>query len=81
VWLKAMVSADLRHIELDVLGMVVKREMKGKVTKAEFIKAVRLEDGATLAQIERYGDGYVMLLVTPTVVIVPEADVSPPAAE
>ena len=81
VWLKAMISADLRYVELDVLGMVAKREMPGKVTKAQFVKAMRLEDGATLAQVERYGDGYLMLLVTPTVVIEREAAVSSPAAE
>jgi hypothetical protein len=58
--LSALVAGDLYHIDLDV---------KAIVAKVEFTKAVRLVDGTTLAEVRRNGDAYLVLLVTPRVVL------------
>jgi hypothetical protein len=47
----------------------------------DFSKAMRLEDGVTLAQFKRNGDGYLILLVTPRVILINmEQEVAPPEA-
>jgi RNA polymerase sigma factor (sigma-70 family) len=60
VRLNALVAANLQHIELEV---------KATVGKVDFAKAVRLEDGMSLAQSKRSGAGYLILLVTPRVIL------------
>jgi RNA polymerase sigma factor (sigma-70 family) len=72
VQLKALVAANLQHLELEV---------KATIGKADFSKAMRLEDGMTLAQFKRNGDGYLMLLVTPRVILDAEPELAPPEAE
>jgi hypothetical protein len=72
VKLNALVAANLQHLELEV---------KATVGKVEFSKALRLEDGVTLAQLKRNGDGYLILLVTPRVILNSEEEVAPPEAE
>jgi len=68
----ALVAANLQHIELEV---------KATVGEVEFSKAMRLEDGMTLAQLNRNGDGYLILLVAPRVILNLEPDLAPPEAE
>ena len=67
-----LVAANLQHVELEV---------KATVGEMEFTKAIRLEDGMTLAQFKRNGDGYLILLVTPRVILNMEPEVAPPEAE
>ncbi len=67
-----LVAANLQHIELEV---------KATVGKTDFSKAMRLEDGVTLAQLKRNGDGYLILLVTPRVILNSEEEVAPPEAQ
>jgi hypothetical protein len=72
VKLNALVAANLQHLELEV---------KATVGKVEFSKAMRLEEGVTLAQFKRDGDGYLILLVTPRVILNMEPEVAPPEAQ
>jgi hypothetical protein len=72
VKLNALVAVNLQHIELEV---------RATVGKAEFTKALRLEDGATLAQFKRYGDNYLIFLVTPRVIINSEEEAGATEAE
>jgi RNA polymerase sigma factor (sigma-70 family) len=73
VKLNALVAANLQHLELEV---------KATVGKAEFTEAMRLEDGVTLVQFRRNGDDYVILLVTPRVILnMEEEEVAAPEAE
>jgi len=68
----ALVAANLQHIELEV---------KATVGEVDFSKAMRLEEGVTLAQFKRDGDGYLILLVTPRVILINmEEEVAPPEA-
>jgi hypothetical protein len=67
-----LVAANLQHLELEV---------KATVGEVEFTKAMRLEDGMTLAQLKRNGDGYLILLGTPRVILNMEPEVAPPKAE
>jgi RNA polymerase sigma factor (sigma-70 family) len=67
--LNALVATNLRHLELEV---------KAAVGKADFNKTIWLEDGATLAQVERDGGGYFILLVTPRVILSPPEAVDRP---
>jgi RNA polymerase sigma factor (sigma-70 family) len=65
-----LVAANLQHLELEV---------KATVGKVIFSKAMRLEDGVTLAQFKSNGDGYLILLVTPRVILhVQEEAIAPP---
>jgi hypothetical protein len=67
-----LVAANLQHLELEV---------KATVGKVDFSKAMRLEEGVTLAQFKRDGDGYLILLVTPRVILINmEQEVAPPEA-
>jgi RNA polymerase sigma factor (sigma-70 family) len=68
----ALVAANLHHIELEV---------KATVGKVAFTKAMRLEDGVTLAQFSCDGDDYLMFLVTPRVILNLEEEVAPPGLE
>jgi hypothetical protein len=72
VKLNALVAANLQHLELEV---------KATVGKVDFSKAMRLEEGVTLAQFKRDGDGYLILLVTPRVILNMEPEVAPPEAQ
>jgi hypothetical protein len=72
VKLNGLVAANLQHLELEV---------KATVGKVEFSKAMRLEEGVTLAQFKRDGDGYLILLVTPRVILNMEPEVAPPEAQ
>jgi len=72
VKLNALVAANLQHLELEV---------KATVGEVDFSKAMRLEEGVTLAQFKRDGDGYLILLVTPRVILNMEPEVAPPEAE
>ena len=72
VTINALVAANLQQISLDV---------KAIVGKAEFNKGVRLDDCATLAQFNRQGDTYLVLLVTPRVILILEEDTAPSAAQ
>jgi hypothetical protein len=67
----ALVAADLRHLQLDV---------KAAVGKADFSSTTWMEDGATLAQFQRDGARYRMLVVTPRVVISLGDEVAAPGA-
>jgi RNA polymerase sigma factor (sigma-70 family) len=67
--LKAIVAADLQRIELDV---------KGRVDKTEFAKSLPIQDGCTFAQCRSAGETYVMVLVTPHVVIETDGPMAPP---
>jgi RNA polymerase sigma factor (sigma-70 family) len=58
---KAFVAADLQQIELDV---------NVTVGKTNFAKGISLEDGQTLAQFRQVDENYVMVSVTPRVLIV-----------
>jgi hypothetical protein len=40
-----------------------------------------LEEGVTLTQFKRNGDGYMILLVTPRVILNMEPEVAPPEAQ
>jgi len=70
--LSALVAANLQHLELEV---------NATVGKADFTKTLRLEDGATLAQFKRNGDGYLILLVTPRVILNLQEEFAAPDAE
>jgi len=73
VKLNALVAANLQHLELEV---------EATVGKADLSKAMRLEEGVTLAQFKRDGDGYLILLVTPRVILMNmEPEVAPPETE
>jgi RNA polymerase sigma factor (sigma-70 family) len=76
VQLSAMVAANLQHLELD---------LKATIGKAEFAKRIWSEEGVTLAQVKRNGDDYLILLVKPRVILVPEEvesrRVTPPTAD
>jgi RNA polymerase sigma factor (sigma-70 family) len=72
VKLNALVAANLQHLDLEV---------KATVGQVDFSKALRLEEGMTLAQLKRNGDGYLILLVTPRVTFDTEPEVAPPEAE
>jgi RNA polymerase sigma factor (sigma-70 family) len=65
----ALVAANLQHLDLDV---------KAIIDKMNFSKALRMEDGETLAQTKRNGDGYLILLVTPRVLLEVEEVVGTP---
>jgi len=71
VRLGALVAADLRHLQLEV---------KAAVGKADFSGTTWMEDGATVAQVKRHGAGYLMLVVTPRVVISLGDEVATPGA-
>jgi hypothetical protein len=51
------------------------------VGKAVFAKTMWLEEGMTLAQVKPNGDGYLVLLVTPRILLVPQVEVAAPADE
>jgi hypothetical protein len=72
VTLNALVAANLCHVDVDVQAIV---------DKVEFKKAARLEEGMTLVQVRRVGDSYMMLLVTPRVILNLEAEVSSQGGE
>ncbi|MBN9521483.1 RNA polymerase sigma factor [bacterium] len=55
-----LVAADLRRLQLEV---------KAAVGPVDFSGTSWTEDGATLAWIERHGGGYLMLVVTPRIII------------
>jgi RNA polymerase sigma factor (sigma-70 family) len=68
--LNALVAGNLDHIELKVTATI------GETT---FTKAVGLKDGMTLVQAKRRADDYLLLLVTPRVILSLEApEASPP---
>jgi RNA polymerase sigma factor (sigma-70 family) len=56
----ALVAANLQDIEFEVWA---------RVGKADFAKAIRLQDGATLAELQADGDRYLVLMATPSVLI------------
>lgn len=58
--LTAHVAVNLQHIDLDV---------KARVGKTDFAASERVIDGATLAQVQREGNRYLVLLVTPRVIL------------
>jgi hypothetical protein len=58
--LRALVAADLRRLQL---------EAKVAVGAVDFTGTSWLEDGATVAECKRCGDGYLMLVLTPRVII------------
>ena len=70
--LNALVAANLQHLDLDV---------KATIGKLNFTKALRMEDGETLAQSKRSGGGYLIFLITPRVLIEVEEEVAPLKAE
>jgi RNA polymerase sigma factor (sigma-70 family) len=70
----ADLAANLQDIDLD---------FKASVDKLEFAKALRLVDGATLAQFKREGDVCLIFLVTPRVIFNREeldGEVEPPVS-
>jgi hypothetical protein len=69
VRLSALVAADLQRLELQV---------RAAVGKAAFARTVWLDEGATLAQVKRHGDGHLILLVTPRVILSAQEEVVAP---